>query len=304
MNKILSIILVAMLCTGITYGQTIDELKKQRDEKAAMQGELQGKADALAGEVASLTDQILKLTGWRTGVNGTVGLTFNKNNKWAGSNNASSGFNVGLTAFANQDKEKFFWNNKGIAVKAWQDVDQTGDTQTDGLFDAENSSADIVNISSLAGYKLSDVLAISGLGELNSTIADFNVGTIDIGVGATWTPITNLVVVIHPLNYHLLYSPDEIEGNGALGAKVRADYTGTLPVWGNSLNWSSTFTTFFPYQEAAVGAVDLNEWQWVNSVNFNLFKGIGVGIGFGFRNQKFNDFGTQAYSTIGLSAGF
>ena len=103
----------------------------------------------------------MKLSGWRTGVNGTVGLNFNKNNQWAANDNASAGFNVGLTAFANMDKEKFFWNNKGIVVKAWQDVDQTGDTQTDGLFDEENSAADIINVASLAGYKLTDNFALS-----------------------------------------------------------------------------------------------------------------------------------------------
>jgi len=311
MYKLLSIAVVMLLGVSTITGQTIDELKKQRDEKAAAQAELQGKADALAGEVAGLSDQIIKLSGWRTGVNGTVGLNFNKNNQWAKSDNSSSAFNVGVTAFANQDKDKFFWNNKGILVKAWQDVDKTGDTTDDKLFDEENSAADIINVASLAGYKLTDNFALSGLGDWNTSVSNFDTGTFDIGVGATWTPLSNLVIVIHPLNYHVFYSPLTSGGDGALGAKIRADYTDTLPLWGNSISWSSTFTTFFPYQEAAMGETDLNEWQWINNFSFNLFKNIGVGVGFGFRDIKATladatglPLGVQSYSTIGLSAGF
>jgi len=310
MYKLLSIAVVILLGVSSINAQTIDDLKKQRDAKAAEQADLQGKADALAGEVASLSDQIIKLSGWRTGVNGTVGLNFNKNNQWAKNDNASAGFNVGLTAFANQDKDKFFWNNKGILVKAWQDVDQTGDTQDDGLFDEENSAADIINVASLAGYKLTDNFALSGLGDWNTSVGNFDTGTFDIGIGATWTPLSNLVIVMHPLNYHSFYSPDGFGGNGALGAKIRADYTDTLPIWGNAISWTSTFTTFFPYQEAAIGETDLNEWQWINNFNFKLFNNIGVGVGFGFRDIKAVlgadglPLGVQSYSTIGLSAGF
>ena len=310
MYKLLSILLVMFLGVSVAQGQTVEELKKQRDEKAAMQADLQGQADALAGEVAGLSDQITKLIGWRTGVNGTVGLNFNKNNQWGGNDNASSGFNLGLTAFANQDKEKFFWNNKGILVKSWQDVDKTGDTDDDALFDESNSAADIINVASLAGYKLTDNFALSALGDWNTSLGNFDTGTFDIGVGGTWTPLANLVIVMHPLNYHSFYSPDGFGGNGALGAKIRADYTATLPIWDNSINWSSTFTTFFPYQEAAMGETDLNEWQWINTFNFNLFKNIGVGVGFGFRDIKAvvdaagSPLGVQSYSTIGLSAGF
>jgi len=311
MYKLLSITVVMLLGVSTINAQTIDELKKTRDEKAAAQAELQGQADALAGEVAGLSDQISKLSGWKTGVSGTVGLNFNKNNQWAQNDNASAAFNVGVSAFANQDKDKYFWNNKGILVKAWQDVDKTGDTQDDGLFDAENSAADIINVASLAGYKLTDNFALSGLGDWNTSVGNFDTGTFDIGIGATWTPLANLVVVIHPLNYHTFYSPDETRGNGALGAKIRADYTNTLPLWGNSIGWSSTFTTFFPYQEAAVGETDLNEWQWINNFSFNIFKNIGVGVGFGVRDIKAEiaaatglPIGVQSYSTIGLSAGF
>ena len=303
MNKLISFVLVTVFTIGASYGQTIDELKKQRDEKSAQQAELQGQADALAGEVAGLSDQIVKLSGWDTGLSGILGLNFNKNDKWQGNSNSSSAFNLGLTAFANQNKDKYFWNNKGILNKSWQDVDKSGEDDNDKLFDAENSAADIINLSSLYGYKLSDKFAISALGELNTSAANFfEIGTFDIGVGATWTPVNNLVVVIHPLNYHVAFAPSGFDGDGALGAKIRADYTKSFPVASKSVNWSSTFTAFLPYSNPE--PVGLNEWQWLNSLNFTIWKGIGVGVGFGFRNAEFELDDTQVFSTVGLSYGF
>jgi hypothetical protein len=31
-------------------------------------------------------------------------------------------------------------------------------------------------------------------------------GYLDLGAGVTWTPIKDLIVVIHPLNYHFIFS--------------------------------------------------------------------------------------------------
>ena len=34
-------------------------------------------------------------------------------------------------------------------------------------------------------------------------------GYLDAGVGATWTPVTDLVVVIHPLNYNFVFADND-----------------------------------------------------------------------------------------------
>ena len=303
MKKLSLITLFIVLFVGNSLmAQTIEELKAQRDEKAAQQAELQGQADAIAGEVASLSDQIIKMSGWQTGLNGLVGLSFAKNDKWQNplNDNSSSAFNVGITAFANRNADKYFWNNKGILNKAWQDVDKATDSDDDGLFDQENSSADIINIGSLYGYKLSDNFAISALGELNTSVNDFlEIGTFDIGVGATWTPISNLVVVMHPLNYHYAFGGG---GEGSVGAKIRADYTRSVKVAGNSLAWSSTFTTFLPYEELEP---TLFEWTWLNNLSFSIWNGIGVGVGLGLRGADYEVLDeTQLFYTVGLSYGF
>ncbi|MBT8219154.1 MAG: DUF3078 domain-containing protein [Bacteroidia bacterium] len=307
MKKLSLIALCLTLFMGASFAQSIEDLKAQRDEKAAQQAELQGQADALAGEVASLDDQIVKLSGWQTGLNGLLGLAFAKNDKWQSiaNNNSSSAFNVGITAFANKNTDAYFWNNKGILNKAWQDVDKAGESGDDGLFDQENSTADIVNIASLYGFKLSDNFAVSALGELNTSVNDFlKIGTFDIGVGATWTPISNLVVVMHPLNYHYAFGNG---GEGAMGAKIRADYTQGITVAGKGMAWSSTFTTFLPYKELDPS---LFEWTWLNNLSFSIWNGIGVGVGLGLRGAEFEvaksngKADTQLFYTVGLSYGF
>ena len=62
-------------------------------------------------------------------------------------------------------------------------------------------------------------------------LSNFNdPGYLDLGVGATWTPVTDLVVVIHPLNYNFVFSKDESIFKSSLGAKIVADYTKKLSV--------------------------------------------------------------------------
>jgi hypothetical protein len=102
-------------------------------------------------------------------------------------------------------------------------------------------AADAFNITSLFGYKLSEKLAISTLGEYRTSMLDGkfnNPGYLDLGLGATWTPITDLVVVVHPLNYNFVFA-DDVDGfeyQSSLGAKVVADYTKALvKMWSGSL---------------------------------------------------------------------
>ncbi len=309
MKKLLLLVVCALFASiNVSSAQeTLESLKAQKADKMAMHGEAQAKADALKGEIDALQLEIDKLSGWITGLSGLVGFDFNKSNGWVGSPNpdaSSSKLGIGITAFANKTREKSFWNNKVLIDKQWQDVDLSdGDQEgeNDGLFD--NGTVDIVNMSSLYGYKLNSWIAASGLGEVNTSIENFlDPGTLDIGVGATLTPMENLVVVIHPLNYHIAFSGvDGVESSGALGAKLRADYAKEFSVRGKKLLWSSTFTTFIPYQDETPS---LTEYTWLNKLNFEVWRGIGVGISAGLRNSEYESPDTQNFYSIGLSYGF
>jgi len=304
---------------GMLNGQSLDELQTMKAEKEGSIADFEAQIDAANAELAELQKEIDILSGWRKGVTGLVGFDWTNSNGWVSNPNPdarSSALNIGITGFLNNDKEKTFWHNKGIIQKAWQDVDKSEADRTtpdDGLFD--NGTVDILNLSSLAGYKLSDKFAISGLGELNTSIGNFlSPGTLDIGVGVTWLPIENLTVVVHPLNYHVAFSGiDDLETTGSFGAKFRVDYFKDFNIAGKGMTWSTTLTGFIPYsdKQQIVTLTDgtdftagLTEYSWINTLTFEIWKGIGVGLGWGIRNAKFESASTQSYTTVGLSYGF
>jgi len=321
--KKLFLLTLMVLTFGFVSAQdmTLEEMLAKKAEMTATIDASQATIDATQAELDALQKRINMLSGWMTGLTGIVGLNFGGSDQWIANPNptsASRAISIGVTGYANREQEKYFWNNKLIINKAWQRVDITEADKDRGgnLFDF--GTVDILNLSSLAGYKLTDKIAISALAELNTSIGNFlEPGTFDIGVGVTWKPITNLVVVIHPLNYHIAWSADgDADSAGALGAKVRADYQDDFMIAGRKIAWSSTFTTFLPYNNDKNpvpitnkfgDAIDANgdivteengliqanreaglfEYTWLNTFSFQVWKGIGVGVTFGLRDADF-----------------
>ena len=303
--------------------QTIEELKAKKADLETQQKAKQAEADAFNGEIGDLAKQIEILSGWQTGLSGLLGLNFNTSNNWqanANPNSSSSILNVGINGFANNIKEKTYWRNTLTSNVSWQGLDNdTNDDQAGSDF-LENRNADVLILSSLYGFRLSEDIAITVLGDLNTSVFNFlEPGTADIGVGATWTPksVPNLVVVAHPLTYHLAFSAlESVDTQSAVGAKVKATYTHEFP---GGIVWSSNLGTFLPYSndKTTITFTDENgleqtseeglfEYTWINSLNIaNVWKGIGVGITYGIRDAKFEyPGGTQSYSAVGLTYGF
>jgi len=268
------IVFAIALCIGMSAmnAQTAEELKAQKAEKQAA-------ADALQAEANAIQAQIDALPGWKIGAFGTIGGSLSEFNNWyaQGVPNNSSG-NIGFTvnAFANLNQEKFFWNNSVNVNLAWVKLDDKDDpTDSDNFREA----TDVFNISSLYGRKLSEKFAISGLMEYRTTLlSNFNdPGYLDVGVGATWTPITNLIVVIHPLNYNFVFSDNDSVFESSLGAKIVADYTRSI----GAINFKTNLSMFQSYESS-----DLSNWTWTNSFSYTLWKMIGVGFDFGLRQNK------------------
>ena len=321
--KKITLLLFCFVTLASLQAQTLDaDLKAKQAEVAAAEAALA----ALQGEADALAAQIEKNAGWVTGYSGLVGFDFNRSNNWISSPNRdarSSSLNIGLTGFANNIKEDFFWRNKGQLSKSWQDIDLSAadrGVDGDGLF--SNGTIDVLNISSLAGKPISDTWAVSGLGELNTSLQNFlSPGTLDLGLGLTWTPnIDDLIVVIHPLNYHVAFSGvDAASTSGALGAKIRADFNRAFDVGGKSITWNSTLTSFFPYSDTdqiipaqfdddhAITLLQeefeagLFEYTWLNTLTFEIWNGIGVGLSHGLRNADFESPDIQNFFTVGLS---
>lgn len=309
-------ILLFNLCLCLTVlglqAQSLDELKAKKAEIEAAQAEKQKEADAYNAELESLTSEIEILSGWQKGFGGVVGLTVNDANKWASNANpnaSSSNLAINLTGFATRTKEKSFWRNSGNINLAWQGL-KTDNVDSKFL---EDRVTDLFTLSSLAGYKLNQDFAISGLGDFNSSVFRFlKPGSLDFGVGVTWTPtdIPNLYVVVHPLTYHIAFPADgsALETSSGLGTKLKAEYGRDF----GRVNWTSSLGAFFPYggkdtviEDGVSREVSLLEYTWINSFSFKLFEDIGIGFTYGIRKTDYESNGDlQSFSTLGVSYGF
>lgn len=301
-----TIIFVFLLGPLFMIGQTEDELKATQAVKKDSIAAIQTRVDALQAQIDALP-------GWKLGAFGTIGGDLSNFSNWyaQGIPNNSSG-NIGITVngFANRNEQKYFWRNAVKVILKWVKLDDEDNPNDESGF---RETSDVFNISTLYGRKISEKFAISGLAEYRSTIiSNFNdPGYLDVGAGATWTPITDLVVVVHPLNYNFVFSSQEAIFDSSMGAKIVVDYTKKI----GAINFMSNLSMFQSYKSS-----NLSNWTWTNSFSYTLWKVIGVGFDFGLRDNKqealnysINTLGNagetfdtvdnalQTYWTIGLS---
>ena len=310
MTKNLVMSAVFLLCVCFSYGQTKEELEAEKKAKTDSIAAIQKRADAIQAEIDALP-------GWRTGAFGVIGGSLSNFNNWyaqGAPNNSSGSIGITVNAFANLIEDKFFWRNSLNTNLNWIKFDDK-DIETDD--DGFNPTTDIFNLSSLYGRRLSESFAISALAEYRTTLLNnFNdPGYLDVGVGGTWTPIDNLVVVIHPLNYNFVFADNDAVFESSLGAKIVADYTRQL----GAISFKSNLSLFQSYKSG-----DLSNWTWTNSFAYTVWKNFGVGFDFGLRSNKQEalafalsqaddgdtptfdsiDNDLQSYYTIGLSYKF
>ncbi len=310
MKKILLPLLVLFFALAqSTFAQTVEELTQQKEMKskelADLEGqlkELSGKVDGLKAEVAGLTDQLTPYPRWSVGSLGNLGFNVANFNNWlpkAQPNTRATTIGFTMNAFANLDQKKYFWRNGGNLTLGWLKFDDK-DINTDS--DEFQVSADAFNLSSLFGYKFSPKLAASALAEYRTSMLDGrfnNPGYFDIGAGATWTPMPDMVVVFHPLNYNFVFSDDDFNYESSLGCKIVADYTRKLT---SNIGWKTNLSAFASYKGA-----DLSNWTWVNSFS-TAVKGVGIGFDLGLRSNKQESLAAkktdnplQTYWLLGLS---
>lgn len=263
---------VCLFTITATYSQTLEELKAQKASKKDSIAAIQGRVNALQGQIDALP-------GWKKGIFGTIGANLSGSNNWYSQgtpNNASGNIGISVNGFANLEQDKFFWKNSGNINLQWVKLDDKDNPDDDDSF---NGTTDVFNITSLYGYKLSKNFAISALGEYRTSIINnFNdPGYLDLGIGATWTPISDMVVVIHPLNYNFVFSSTDAIYESSTGAKIVVDYTKKL----GAVNFKTNFSTFQSYKNG-----NLSNWTWINSFGYTLWKGIGLGFEFGLRSNK------------------
>jgi Protein of unknown function (DUF3078) len=277
--------LMACLCLGVLQAQTTEELTALKEAKSVELDSLEANLTALTGqvetlrtEVADLIDKITPYPRWDIGAHGNIGFNLSNFNDWLSKESPNtSAVTLGITGngFANLDQKKYFWRNNLNLTLGWQKFDDKEDP-TDNDFKV---ASDAFTFSTLFGYKLSDKWALSTLAEYRSSLIDNinNPGYLDVGAGATWTPITDLYVIIHPLNYNFIFAEDGFEYTSTFGTKLVADYKRQIT---KGLAWTSNLSTFWSYK-----GIDYSNWTWINGLTTNV-KGIGIGLDFGLRGNR------------------
>ncbi len=271
MKKLLCITALFLTVTTLS-AQTEEELKKEQAAKKDSIAAIQNRINAIQAKLDTIS-------GWKIGAFGTVGGSLSGFNNWfaQGIPNNSAG-NIGITfnGYAHLLQKKYFWRNNLNVNLAWVKLDDKDDpTDNDGFREA----TDVFNFSSLFGYKLTKTLAVSTLAEYRTTVlSNYNdPGYLDIGAGITWTPINNLIIVVHPVNYNFVFSEGAAEYESSLGAKLVADYTRKI----GAINFKTNLSAFLSYEDT-----DYSNWTWTNSFSYTLWKAIGVGFDFGLRSNK------------------
>ncbi len=283
---VLLFLMTSFLGTNL-MAQNVEALQQQKASKAdslkAVEAELkalQGQAATLKKGIANITEQLTPYPRWKKGLLSNIGLNFSNFNNWFPKDQPStSAVNIGFstTGFVNAQYENAFWRNSANLTLGWLKFDDKDNPNDEDGFQV---AADAFNITSLYGRNITKKLAISTLGEYRTSVLDGqlnNPGYLDLGVGATWTPIENLVVVAHPLNYNFVFSDDDVNFDSSLGAKVVVDYTRKF---GENVAWKSNLSAFLSY-----GGSDLSNWTWVNNFS-TAVKGIGVGLDIGLRSNQ------------------
>lgn len=310
MQRYLWIALFALLSSPtLVTAQDTETLLQEKAAKSAtldslkqVVSTLNGQVTQLESDIAEITEQVTPYPRWKKGLLGNLGLNFANFSNWLPKDQSNTtAVNIGITstAFTNGEWEKSFWRNSANLTLGWlkfDDKDNPDDT------DEFRVAADAFNLISLYGFKLSPKIAISTLGEYRTSILDGkfnNPGYLDIGAGATWTPATDLVVVVHPLNYNFVFADEEFAYESSLGAKIVADYTRKIT---KGLNWKSNLSAFLSYENG-----DYSNYTWVNTFS-TAVKGIGIGLDIGLRNNKQEalaaekeDNPLQTYWILGLS---
>lgn len=290
-NKFLTLITCLMMgavCSNLS-AQSLQDLQKELDETKVQLTDLEKKRIDLEKRINDFD-----VIGWKMG--GTGGLGFNLagfSDSWVvgkGENLASLLGNLGL--YANYNQDTWFWNNTGLLRLGYQ----RSATKVEDLFDDWARNQDEIFLSSLYGYKLTEQFAISALADARTSFGNFfDPGYVSVGIGGTWKPNNNLVVVIHPLTYRGTFAKtnaikqglefDSLDDNfkGDFGAKLAATYNRELLP---RLNWASNLNIFLAYADT-----DKPEITWNNDFGYALTENISLAFGHTFRSYKLETFG-------------
>lgn len=303
---------VFMLIALVLVSINVDAQSRAEIEKKI--ADVEGKLNPLQTELDDLNAALEKMPilGWKFGGDGTMAFSMaGANERWVNGRAARSNTIAGgVNLFANMSEDKFFWNN-GLTFKlgfqklgsdAIPFYEQLGQTNNPDLpaWDAIdfNKNLDELYLSSLFGYKFTEVLAASVLFDYRTALFDGsfnNPGNITLGAGITYTPNDDFFLVFHPLTWRYNMAKDislqeefgveaadreqgAVKGASSFGAKLVADYKRNI--W-KDLNYRTNLNIFLDYTD-----FENPEITWVNGLGYSLNKYISLSFEYAIRYYK------------------
>ena len=264
--------LLTFIIINCTSAQTKEELLAELNPKKDSIAAIQARANAIQAQIDALP-------GWRVGAFGTIGGSISSFTNWytqSVPNNTAGNIGFTFNTFANLRQENYFWRNTANVNLGWVRLDNRDSDEDTDKFKPTN---DVFQLTSLFGWNLTKSFAISTLSEYRTTLINNfnNPGYLDVGIGGTWTPIQDLVVVIHPINYNFIFTDEDNIYESSLGAKIVADYTKNI----GPIGFKSNLSTFLSFETS-----DLNNVTWTNGFSYTIWKSLGVGFDFALRSNR------------------
>ncbi len=266
------LIILTLAVSFVVNSQTKEELLAELNPKKDSIAAIQARANAIQAQIDALP-------GWRVGAFGTIGGSISSFTNWytqSVPNNTSGNIGFTFNTFANLQQENYFWRNTANINLGWVRLDNRDSDEDIDKFKPTN---DVFQLTSLFGWNLTKSFAVSTLSEYRTTLINNfnNPGYLDVGIGGTWTPIQDLVVVIHPINYNFIFTDEDNIYESSLGAKIVADYTKSI----GAVGFKSNLSTFLSFEGS-----DLNNVTWTNGFSYTLWKSFGIGFDFALRSNK------------------
>ena len=302
MSKYTLFILFFISMNGFSQKKISTELDSEQKQIKSHINLYKKKIDSLNSRLTEIKDSLTVYPIWEIGGGAISGLDFNSFSNWANrginNNSSASSINISINGYVHRKGEKSFWKSNARSHLGWQRFKQTED-DVDTQF---KKIADMIQLSTLYGFKVSPKLALSALSEWESNLIDQTISPsyIDISTGFTWTPNRYFNSTIHPFNYEFALS-DQTLFESSLGAKILFEYSRLFKKW---IRVQSNFTGFLSYEEIDF----LSNFTWRNSVNLKIIKGIGLGAEYALRVSEqettaihITDNHLQSYIVIGLS---
>lgn len=272
---------VFMLCfsSSVLVAQDRERIMAEKMKMEKEAATLITKLEVVTAEIAAAEAILNPSHPWQKKFFGTLGGNVAQFNNWYSAPNSfsqSSNILAALNGFVNYTTDKIIWKNNALLNLGVQRVIE--DVRVDNDSIEWQKIPDQFQFSSLVGYRITKAMAASVETAYRTPILSGinNPGDLDLGIGVTWTPVSEFFFLVHPLNYHWKFG-DNPEYNNALGARIKARYSNEIM---NGLSWVSNLEGFYSYQEFDPNA---HWWEWTNGLSFSVWKGIGVGVNLAFR---------------------